>query len=146
MNTALRWCLSWLSASILTYVLASVFHSQCVLVGLTQVAIDIPMDKWLSMTLTDLAGLALGYGSVITVTLLLCFGISCVVNNYWRQLPLWSYPALGALAIAIMLSAMQPLLNVTLIAGARSTLGFLLQCSAGLAGGYVFAKLWIKSD
>lgn len=135
---------AWLAASILTFIFASIFHSQFVLLGLTQINIDIPMSDWLGMTFSDILGLSLGYGSVIAVTMLLCFGISTLITRYWRRLPVWSYPVFGALAIALMLLAMQPLLNVTLIAGARSSLGFLFQCCAGLIGGYVFARMWLS--
>jgi hypothetical protein len=41
----------------------------------------------------------------------------------------------------VMLSAMQPILNVTLIAGARSTAGLIAQCCAGVFAGIVFSSL-----
>lgn len=143
MNKAFKWMFAWFAASILTFVFASVFHSQFVLLGLTQINIDIPLGEWLRMTFSDMLGLSLTYGVVITFALLICFGTCTVVAKYWRTLPTWSYPLLGALTIAIMLAAMQPLLNVTLIAGARSHLGFVFQCLAGLIGGYVFARVWL---
>ena len=144
MKTVFRWMFAWLAASILTFVFASIFHSQFVLLGLTDIYIDIPIGKWLGMTLSDILGLSLGYGSIIAVTLLLCFGICSLITRFWRQLSVWSYPVLGALAIALMLLAMQTLLNLTPIAGARTTLGFLFQCAAGLIGGFVFARMWFK--
>ena len=145
MNKAFRWFFAWLGASILTFVLASIFHTQFVLLNLTRINIDIPIVQWLGMTVSDIAGLALGCGSVIAITMLLCFGIAGLINKFWRQLPLWGYPILGALAIAFMLAAMQPLMGVTLIAGSRSVAGFLFQCSAGLIGGFIFAKIWLNS-
>lgn len=144
MNKAFKWMFAWFAASMLTFVLASIFHSQFVLLGLTQINVDIPISQWLGMTFSDILGLSLSYGIVIAIALLICFGVSTAVAKYWRILPTWIYPLLGALTIAIMLAAMQPILNVTLIAGARSTMGFLFQCVAGLMGGYVFARVWFK--
>ena len=141
MNIALKWMFAWFAASILTFLLASVFHSQFVLLRLTQINIDIPMANWIGMTLGDILGLSLSYGIVIALAFFLCFGTCTLVSHYWRILPLWCYPLLAALTIAIMLAAMQPLLNVTLIAGARSQLGFIFQCLAGLLGGYLFIRL-----
>jgi hypothetical protein len=51
------------------------------------------------------------------------------------------YPLAGFVAIFVMLLAMQPVLGITLIAGARSTLGIVSQCLAGLIGGWLFMKL-----
>ena len=67
MNIVLKWMFAWLAASILTFLLASVFHSQFVLLGLTQINIDIPMAEWIGMTLGDILGLSLSYGIVIAL-------------------------------------------------------------------------------
>ncbi|AGH43378.1 hypothetical protein C427_1269 [Paraglaciecola psychrophila 170] len=42
------------------------------------------------------------------------------------------------------LLAMHPILEITLLAGARSTFGFICQSLAGAMGGVVFANLRIK--
>ena len=141
MKNSLIWIAAWLAASVCTFVIASVAHSQFVLLELVKINIDVPLSDWLSMTVSDIAGLSIGYGAVIAITLLLCFLILTLVNAKWIRLPVWAYIVGAALAIALMLLAMQPLLNVTLIAGARSTLGFLAQCCAGLLGGYCFARV-----
>jgi hypothetical protein len=141
MKNSLIWIVAWLAASIATFVTASIAHSQFVLLELVAIDIHVPLSDWLSMTVSDIAGLSLGYGSVIAITLLLCFLILTLVNSKWLKLPNWAYVVAAAVAIALMLLAMQPLLNVTLIAGARSTLGFLAQCCAGLVGGYCYARV-----
>ncbi|MDM7861769.1 hypothetical protein QTP81_14295 [Alteromonas sp. ASW11-36] len=140
MKNALSWIFAWLLASICTFVFASIAHSQFVLLELVKIDIAIPAGEWLSMTLSDIIGLSVGYGGAICVAMLLCFGVLSLINKRFN-LPVWSYIIFAALAMAVMLLAMQPILNVTLIAGARSTMGFIAQCCAGLIGGYVFARL-----
>ena len=51
------------------------------------------------------------------------------------------YVIAGAAAIAVALSAMAAVYNITPIAGARSWLGFMAQMAAGAVGGYVFALI-----
>ena len=141
MKSTLNWITAWIAASIGTFVLASIAHSQFVLIELIAIDIQVPLADWLRMTLDDLVGLSLTYGLVITLTMLLCFGILSLIHHKLKSLPVWFFVLGGGLAIAIMLLAMQPLLNVTLIAGARTSIGFLCQCIAGVLGGWVFARL-----
>lgn len=134
----LRFLLSALSG----FVLASIFHSQFVLAELSALGTSVPMKERLSMTLQDIAGLLPGYGSVIVVALLLGF---LLMRSAQRWIPLsdmWGYPLAGFLAMAAALTAMQPLLDVTLIAGARSAAGFLCQSLAGASAGLMF--IWLK--
>ncbi|MEW9799572.1 hypothetical protein [Alteromonas sp. CYL-A6] len=142
MAVLFRFIVTLIPAWIVAYVLASICHSQMVLTGLTSVGVSIPVKDWLAMTVYDLWGLLPAYGSAMLVALLLAM---LVVRFLLRpQLPsraLALYMLAGALAVMTMLLAMQPLLNVTLIAGARSTAGFILQALAGAAGGAVFCRL-----
>ncbi|MBT0585273.1 hypothetical protein [Alteromonas oceanisediminis] len=141
MKPILHWIAAWIIAALVTFALASVFHSQFVLYELSRLNIAIPSSEWVSMTLSDFIGLLPSYGGAIAFALLMGFIILTGVNRYVGQVPRWLFPFAAAFAMAVMLLAMQPILNVTLIAGARSTLGFLFQCAAGLMGGYVFARI-----
>ena len=141
MKSKLKILGQFLIAVICSYTLASIFHSQFVLSALSDIDIHISLADRLSMTLSDLLGLAPGYGSVILISLALGFLIVNAISKWLQPIPAIRYPIAGALAIGGALLAMQPLLNVTLIAGAREPLGFVCQCVAGLVGGWVFLKL-----
>ena len=130
--------LKFIVAVIISFILASIAHSQFVLAGLTGIGVEIATSDRISMTLDDIKGLALGYGSVILIALGTGFLIINAISKWVFTLPKLRYPLSGFLAIAGALLAMQPILNVTLIAGAREPLGFFLQCVAGLVGGLVF--------
>ncbi len=131
------------------FLLASVFHSISVLMGLVQIGVELNVSDWLSMIWQDALGLLPTYGAIIAVTLLLAFLITHFLVN---RLSLHEvkdtssatrfilFAAAGALSFLLMLLAMQPILNVTLIAGARSTLGLVSQCFAGVCAGYVYSQ------
>jgi hypothetical protein len=144
-HTFFRFTPAW----IIAFVFASVLHSHFVLFELTALNIDIPAPEWLSMVLDDLSGLLPTYGAIIAVTLTLSFFIASRLNSLLekRALTLTKngaasiFGAAGAVGFLIMLAAMQPILDVTLIAGARSHLGIAAQCIAGFVSGLVYGRL-----
>ncbi|NVK10909.1 MAG: hypothetical protein HWD83_02805 [Gammaproteobacteria bacterium] len=95
------------------------------------------------MTLKDWVGLAPTYGVLILIGLLLAFGtMSFFVRRFGRAQIL--YPIGGALCFFVMIAAMEPVLGVTLVTGARSYLGWAFQCLAGAIGGWVFARQVVR--
>lgn len=133
----LRFILAWLA----TFTLASIAHSQMVLSGLEQQGIVIPPAERLQMTLSDWWGLLPGYGAVIFAGMLIALSVGGWISRKIGALSGLLYPLSGALAMYIMLIAMQPVMDISLIAGARSDTGLILQALAGLIGGWVFYAL-----
>ena len=138
--------LHFLVAAIIAFLFASIFHTQFVLHELTKVGVEIDMTTRLSGTFDDLMGLAPGYGPIIAIALLLGFLIMTAVKRFIPSLGYWAYPLAGILAIGTAHLAMHPIFNVTLIAGARSTMGIVFQCIAGFVGGYVFMRFRLNSQ
>ena len=144
-HTLFRFTPAW----IIAFVFASVLHSHFVLFELTALNIDIPALEWLSMVVDDLSGLLPTYGAIIAVTLTLSFFIASRLNSLLEKRALTltkngaagMFGAAGAVGFLIMLAAMQPILDVTLIAGARSHLGIAAQCIAGFVSGLVYGRL-----
>ncbi|MFQ3235550.1 MAG: hypothetical protein ACI9C4_001109 [Paraglaciecola sp.] len=131
----------FLLAVLVSFILASLAHSQFVLFELAKVGVEIDMASRISMSLDDLLGLRQSYGPVIALSLLLAFAVMGTIRKYRPHTSPWVYPLAGALAMLVMLLSMEPIMNVTLIAGARTAFGILAQCAAGFAGGWVFMKL-----
>lgn len=131
-------------AWLITFLLASTLHTFQVLTALEQVGIEIPSKAWLDTILKDAMGLIPTYGVIIAAALILAFSaVNLMTTRLGEKRPsktlnIFLYACAGACAMAVTLSAMQPILDVTLIAGARGSRGFILQCSAGLMGGFVF--------
>ena len=135
------------------FVLASILHTTAVLTELTKIDVSIGFSDWIFMIRQDLLGLLPTYGVIIAVTLALAFFITQYLINliYSKRTESAPFPTrlalfslAGAVSFGIMLMAMQPILNVTLIAGARSLAGLLAQCLAGVIAGCVFAYLGNK--
>jgi hypothetical protein len=139
LNFYLRLCTHFLVAVIFAFVLASLFHSQFVMAELTKVGVEILFNDRLSMSLDDLLGLYPTYGVVIAVSFLIAFIVANLLNKRFRLSPYIMYCLAGAIAVAVALLAMHPILDITLLAGARSTFGFVCQCLAGAMGGWIFS-------
>ena len=139
----------FIPAWLVAFIFASVLHSHFVLFELVALNIHIPGSKWLYMVLDDLFGLLPFYGAIIAVTLTISFFIASRLNSFLekRALTLTKngaagiFGAAGAVGFLIMLAAMQPILDVTLIAGARSNLGIAAQCIAGFVSGIIYSRL-----
>lgn len=134
--------LRWLSATAVSFVLASLGHSQQVLHGLMAVGVEIDGRTALRFVLGDLAGLSLSYLPVIALALALAFWVTGPLGRRWPAASLWLYSAAGATALLTVLLLMYPILHTTLIAGARGW-GLALQVLAGALGGWVFG-VWGK--
>ena len=150
-HTFFRFIPAW----VIAFVFASVLHSHFVLFELVALDIDIPASKWMSMVIDDLLGLLPSYGGIIAVTLIISFFIASRLNNFLKKHALTLatsnkasvygaaviFGTAGAVGFFVMLAAMQPILDVTLIAGARSNLGIAAQCFAGFVSGFVYGRL-----
>ncbi|KXJ59941.1 MAG: hypothetical protein AXW14_14195 [Alteromonas sp. Nap_26] len=157
-NTFFNSFFAFFTAWLTSFTLASVFHSSFVLYELHNIDVEISVPEGASMMIGDLFGLLPTYGAVIAIALLLAFLITHwalpVIKNKQRlqtstphspTIYLFMFGVAGTLAFWVMLSAMQPILNVTLIAGARTALGTTAQCLAGLIGGLLYGKLRFNS-
>jgi hypothetical protein len=135
--------IAFFTSVLVCFLLASAFNTQFVIAGLSSVQVNIPLFDRFVMTATDWVGLAPTYGVLILIGLLLAFGtMSFFVRRFGRAQIL--YPIGGALCFFVMIAAMEPVLGVTLVTGARSYLGWAFQCLAGAIGGWVFARQVVR--
>jgi hypothetical protein len=132
---------AWLAASVATFLLASVVHSQFVMARLVAMGVEIPAGLRAQTTVGDIAGLAPAFLPVVAVTLLLGFLIAGFVLRFAPNLRGLAFPVAGFAAMAAMLLLMQAVFKMTPIAGARDTGGWLLMLVAGGVGGWLFARL-----
>lgn len=130
-------------ASLLTFFLASVVHSQFVLYGLTDIGISISLFERLTMTIDDIQGLFATLGAIISLSLLLGFLTTYFLTKMAsvNRIKHLLYPLAGAVAIWVMLAAMHPIMNITVLASARSGLGLISLSMCGMVGGAIFWRL-----
>jgi hypothetical protein len=144
LNFYLRLCTHFLIAVIFAFVIASLFHSQFVMAELSKVGVEILFNARLSMSIDDLLGLYPTYGIVIAVSYFISFIVAGLLIKRFKLPSYILYCLAGGVGITVALLAMHPILEITLLAGARSALGFACQSLAGAMGGAVFAHLRIK--
>ena len=141
--TAKSFTAAFIPAWVVTYLLASMAHTQMILTELLALDINIPVSSWVSTTLHDIWGLLPAYGSAIAAALFIALSITGFITRKYRK-HRFLIPIATTLAMLVMLIAMYPIMHITLIAGARSATGLVLQCLAGLAGGLTFLRLHHK--
>ncbi|MGO2130526.1 MAG: hypothetical protein ACTH4U_17485 [Pseudoalteromonas prydzensis] len=131
---------SFLASWLLTFTLASLFHSQYVVNQLVNVGIEISFSDRVNLTLDDWLGLLPTYGAIIAVALALAFLVTGLLYRKYPKYGIQLFVIAGVTAFAIALVAIESIMNITIIAGARGW-GFYTQLIAGAVGGYVFAML-----
>lgn len=122
--------------------LASLFHTQMVICGLTNAGAEIAGSTRLDMTVDDFFGLAPQLGAVIAIGFAIAFVIAALLRRAAPPLAGVAFPIAGAIAVGVALLAMSLAFDgITPIAGARTPLGFALECLAGAVGGMVFGAI-----
>jgi zinc transporter ZupT len=136
--------IAFFTSVVLCFVLASLFNTQFVIAGLRSVGVAVPLSDQMVMSWYDLIGLAPTYGVVILVGLLIAFLVMRQVEKRTFESTYW-YAFGGALTFIVIVAAMQPILGITLITGARSILGWSAQCLSGALAGVWFAWCFHRS-
>ncbi len=131
---------SFLVAWLLTFTLASLFHSQYVVNQLVNVGVVVEFADRVNLTLDDWLGLLPTYGAIIALALTIAFLVTWFINKKLKAYSIGLFVIAGIAAFAMALIAIESIMNITIIAGARGW-GFYLQLVAGAIGGYAFAKL-----
>lgn len=133
--------LAFVLAVIVATVLGSVAHTQFVLAGLTDLNVVIPLSERISMTLQDIAGMGPLYGMIVGLGFLAAMLAAALVFRLAGVQRALVYTVAGAVAVGVALTAMGLVYDITPIAGARSTAGFIVQMVAGALGGLTFARV-----
>jgi hypothetical protein len=124
--------------------------------GLISIGAEIPFALRMKTVFVDYIGLLPTYGIIIFIGMLIAMFTADIVAKTLqskrsksksraqesKQIPqIWVYALAGSLAIFTILAAMHPIMDITLIAGARGFSGLLAQSIAGAIGGTAFAVL-----
>ncbi|MEX0839092.1 MAG: hypothetical protein WD034_06130 [Parvibaculum sp.] len=136
----LRVVLAFVLAVIVATVLGAVAHTQFVLARLSGLGVDISLGERLSTTLHDIVGMAPLFGAIVGSGFIVAMAAAALVYRLAGIQRTLIYTVAGAISLCVTLLVMNSVFEITAIAGARSTLGFLAQMAAGAVGGLTFAK------
>jgi len=138
----LRSVCAFFLAVIVMAVLGVVIQSVFVLIGLADVGASIRPGPALGMIGDDLRGLAPLYGVIIALGFLIAFLAAAFVGRVASLPRSWVFAGAGGVCMVVTLLAMQEVFfGVQVIAGARTTAGFLVQTAAGALAGALYARL-----
>ena len=138
----LRIVVGYAAAVVVLTLLAVVIQTSFVLAALGDVGAALSVGAVSTMIVDDLAGFGPVYGALIAIGLIIALPVALGVQRLTRLPRVLVYSGAGAVCIGVMLFAMeQVFFGIPLVAGARTTAGFVGQLLAGAAGGWVFAKI-----
>jgi hypothetical protein len=129
------------ASALACFVVASLFHTQSVLNRLVDLGINISIAERVRTVFADLQGLAPTYGLILLTGLSIAFFVTSLLLKRFSINPILLYSIAGLVAVGAVLLAMHPIMNITMLGGARGTFGFLSQCLAGALGGLLFGAL-----
>ena len=133
--------LGFVLAVIVATVLGAIAHTQFVLAELTGLGIEIPISDRLSTTIHDIVGMGPMFGLIVGIGFLVAMLAAALVYRFAGTQRYLVYGVAGAVALAVALTAMGMVYEITPIAGARTTTGFIAQMIAGALGGLAFARV-----
>ena len=145
-----RRAIGLLLAFAVTYSVATCCHTLMVLQGLNSLNIQLDSATIVKSLVKDWLYMLPTYGVMLFVLLFSSFLLTTYVRHRVRfrgeRISRWIFPVVGALAILLTLNMLYPILDFTLIAGARGFWGMLLQGVAGLCGGlvYMYSVEWMR--
>lgn len=138
----LRIPFAFAAAVVLMAIAGTVAQTQFVLSALKDIGAPITFSDRVAMTAADIAGFAPLYAALIAVGFLIAFSAAGLVLRRIRLPRAPVFAVAGAVCIAVMLVLMREVFfGIPLIAGARSTAGFLAQTACGALAGTAFALL-----
>jgi hypothetical protein len=131
----------YLSAVVVTYLLASITATQSVVSSLSGMGVALGFGERIAMTLQDISGMAGMFLPMVALGFLISFKISARICRYRGQ---WRFTLnihSGATPQVCIHLALNLAFGITPVAIARTTGGLLLQAVAGAAGGLTYVLL-----
>lgn len=140
-RSVLRMGPAWATAVLATTIMGSMIQSWQVQSGLRSGPMPILSDLAAEAALRDFTALAVPILTVFGVTL----ALAVVATNWLKiRMPVLApiaWPLAGAAAIGATIGFIHARTPISLVAGNRALDGFILLCSAGAIGGFLFAFL-----
>lgn len=138
----LRNLMGYVAAVIVLTVLAVIAQTGFVLSALSDVGASLNVGAVASMMIDDLVGFGPIYGALIAIGLIIALPAAFGVYRLTGLPRTLVYAIAGAVCIGVMLFAMeQVFFGIPLVAGARTSAGYVSQLLAGLVAGWAFARL-----
>ncbi|TNE36116.1 MAG: hypothetical protein EP347_11870 [Alphaproteobacteria bacterium] len=141
----LRTIIAFVIAAIVATLGMSLVSTHNVVSNLAAMGHPVPIGDRPTMYLTDFIGFAPLAGIINALGLAVAFGVATlIIKKLWKA-PAVGYPLAGGVAVWAELSLMHMQYEQTVIAGARTTGGFIAMVAAGVLAGLAFFWLTRKN-
>lgn len=131
----------FLSAVLVTFLLASITGTQVVLAEILGFGLDVSLADRLSATFHDIVGLAPVLIILTGSAFLVAFPVAALCARFLDRSRTYWYLAAGFSSLPVTLILIKWFMGVTLFAAARTLSGMLLFALCGLVGGWLFARV-----
>lgn len=131
----------YLSAVVAAYLLAAAAATQSVVSSLAGMGVELSLAQRLSMTLTDIAGMAGMFLPMVAFGLLVAFMATALICRYLSRWRIPLYVLAGASALVCIHLLLHLAFGITPVAAARTAGGLMLQSIAGAVGGLTYVLL-----
>lgn len=131
----------YLLAVVAAYLLAASAATQSVVSSLAGMGVELSLAQRLSMTLTDIAGMAGMFLPMVAFGLLVAFMATALICRYLSRWRIPLYVLAGASALVCIHLLLHLAFGITPVAAARTAGGLMLQSIAGAVGGLTYVLL-----
>jgi len=131
----------YLLAVVAAYLLAASAATQSVVSSLAGMGVELSLAQRLSMTLTDIAGMAGMFLPMVAFGLLVAFMATALICRYLNRWRIPLYVLAGASALVCIHLLLHLAFGITPVAAARTAGGLMLQSIAGAVGGLTYVLL-----
>ncbi len=128
-------------AVLVTYSSAVICVSQWNIASVMQLGLPVSTGARFAAAFHDLANMLGIYLPVISIGLLVAFGVAWLLIKYLFKQPVILYPLAGFVALLTVHIALKLVFDVSAVAPTRHFAGLLSQALAGGLGGYVFYRV-----
>lgn len=132
---------AWLLAVLTATVIGSIVQTQFNLAAIVNLEVAVPVGTWLLTTIQDIFSFGLLYGILVAIALAIGFAVAALLSKYTSLPRNFMFVLAGAVAVLVLLVALNTALPMTPIAATRNIFALLLMALAGAPAGWVYTRI-----
>lgn len=132
---------AWLLAVLTATVIGSIVQTQFNLAAIVNLDVTVPVGTWLLTTVQDIVSFGLLYGVLVAIALAVGFAVAALLTKYTALARDRLFVLAGAVAVLVLLAALNAALPMTPIAATRNIAALVLMALAGAPAGWVYTRI-----
>lgn len=132
---------AWLLAVLTATILGSIVQTQFNMAAIVNLDVAIPVGTWVWTTVQDIFNFGLLYGALVAIALAVGFAVAALLTRYAALSREPMFVLAGAVAVLVLLAALNAALPMTPIAATRNIFALALMALAGAPAGWVYTRV-----